>query len=197
MTLQAQLAYMKEQAAAQSNINNTLNASVAQGNPNNGKPPCSSSSSSSSTSTLCDHDLQKWFLQQGENNNQNYNMGMQFHPPNVQSNNNNIISLATQHDDDEWYGNHHNNSSSNCVMDIPNPIINGNYEKYNSSGGGGGMEMEESMSFQEETCNNYSISYEMMQSGGSSRQYWGFHHEVDDLDQSVAFGYTGIGSSAS
>ncbi|KAF7818407.1 LOB domain-containing protein 29-like [Senna tora] len=57
VNLQAQLAYLKEQAG-QSNIN--VNASAMSENPN-GK------------AAFCDHDLQKWFLEA-----ENPNMGMQW-----------------------------------------------------------------------------------------------------------------------
>lgn len=172
VNLQAQLAYLKEQAAQQSfvNYNNASSAATTE-NPNHqkyfGKP------SSTAANFPHHHDLQGWF----QNNMDNYsNMAPQFLPNDMCNYNNNSSTTTLTQNCVSTTGT--TSSTSFLVMDQ-----NHDYENSFSS-------------FDDvtnTTNNSNSMSYHMQAAAK------GFHHhELVDADNdllSVAFGFTPPSSS--
>ncbi|KAL1367505.1 hypothetical protein HN51_021575 [Arachis hypogaea] len=160
VNLQAQLTYLKEQAAQQSCVNG--------GNPNNeryfDKPNIADNNNNN---FITPQDLQSWLFNMENSSSSNLG-GLESLHPNLCNNNDSSYNGISD-------GNNNNNNVNNSMMMMMDlKPINNNGSYYENSN---------SFSSFEESSSN-SMSYEMETNGGTK---WSFH-EVDDL-HSVAFGY--------
>ncbi|MED6108749.1 hypothetical protein PIB30_026969 [Stylosanthes scabra] len=167
VNLQAQLAYLKEQAAQQSCVNG--------GNPNHeryfDKP---NNTNTSNNNFITQQDLQSWLFQMANSSSSNLG-GLESLHPNLF--NNNESSSAGQYSSyDGSDGNNNNNVNPMMMMDLKPINNNGSYYENSNS----------FSSFEESSSNSMSYDMETNNNGGAK---WSFHEVVDDL-HSVAFGYS-------